>query len=429
MTANKAFLLWFLIPLSLSVGFSAEITVGGGTGIAAGKNLYGINLWRGIDPEVAENPSYRSNLIEMGIGVVRFHNMGLAKWIDTTNRCWRTNSILRVMAALGPLFPVKMVTVCKPPAWMDEDGDKRLDESHLDDYAAWAAGLVTIVNKLGGAKVEWWETLNEAELGGYKKKEDGEDLARIYLRCKAAMLQVDPGIRVGANAWSWSMPPQASVLLAKVGAELPFYSYHSYATGDAKAEAQDIYDKAWTNDRTRVRSALADRGLSLPIWCDEWNMFYDWRADSARHFMVSHRGPVFDALYLKSAVESKGVDYLLAWNDSDNTYGKMSIQFQRFGGGYLFGLYHRFMVGEVLKTATGDDRVVPFAVKGADGLLAISLANRSEEPKEISLAFPAPVSTGTRYDLTPNGVVQAPWDPKGKTLTLAPETVSLITVR
>lgn len=403
-----------------------EITVGGNSVATASKTHYGINLWGGIDPVVAENPRYQSNLKAMGITTARFHNMGMAKWIDVTNRCWNTNAIRRTMAALGPLFSVKMVTCCKAPTWMDEDGDKRIDETHLDDYAAWCAGLVNIVNVQGGAGVQWWETLNEGELGGYKKKEDGEVMADIFRRCRKAMLAVDPTIKVGGNAFSWSLPAQASGLLATAGSELAFYSYHSYGTGDPKIEAQALYDKALSADPSKVRNSLKGLGLALPIWLDEWNMFFDWKADSQRHFMISHRGPVFDAIYLKKAIESSGMDYLLAWNDADNTYGKMSTKFDLFPGASIFILYNRYFVGEVLETSTDGD-VIPFAVRGADGQMSVSLANRSGDSQVVNLALPKSFPRVTRHFISTNGIEAKPEDPKGRSWTLPAESVTVLT--
>lgn len=416
-----------LYALLLAPVFAAQITVESAVVAKASKTHYGINLWRGMDPEVAESPAYQSNMKAMGITTVRFHNMGMAKWIDTTNRCWNTNAIRRTFAAIGPMFPVKMVTCCKPPAWMDEDGDKRLDENRLDDYAAWCAGLVHIVNKLSGAGVVWWETLNEAELGGYKNKEDGAVLAEIYRRCRKAMLAVDPTIKVGGNAWSWSMPAQASGLLAIAGPELPFYSYHSYGTGDSKIETQALYDKALAADPSKVRKALEEKGLNLPVWLDEWNMFYDWKADRERHFMISHRSPVYDAIYLKKAIESGGADYLLAWNDSDNTYGKMSTRFEMWPGGWIFVLYNRYFVGEVLKTATDGD-VIPFAVRGADGKTSLSLANRSAETQTVNFALPGAFSRATRHFISPAGIESQGFDVKSRTLTVPPESVTVLSL-
>lgn len=413
------------VVVGIFTAHAVEITVGDASGATARQTHYGINLWGGIDPVVAENPRYQSNLKAMGITTVRFHNMGMAKWIDVSNRCWNTNAIRRTMAALGPLFPVKMVTCCKPPAWMDEDGDKRIDDTHLDDYAAWCAGLVNIINKQGGAGVEWWETLNEGELGGYKKKEDGEVMADIFRRCQKAMLAVDPTIKVGGNAFSWSLPAQASGLLATAGSELAFYSYHSYGTGDPKIETQALYDKALAADPSKVRNSLKGLGLALPIWLDEWNMFFDWKADSQRHFMISHRSPVFDAIYLKKAIESAGMDYLLAWNDADNTYGKMSTKFDLFPGASILMLYNRYFVGEVLDTST-DGEVIPFSVRGAEGKVSVSLANRSGDSQAVNLTLPKSFSKVVRHFVTPKGVETQSDDPKQGTWTLPAESVTVL---
>ncbi|MBI4979133.1 MAG: hypothetical protein HZC28_16755 [Spirochaetes bacterium] len=408
---------------------AADITVGAATARTVSKNLYGINLWRAFDPETAESPEYQANLAAMGVSVVRFHNMGMSKWIDASNRCLNTNAVQRVMAALASKFPIKLVTICKPPFWMDENNDKRLDDDHIADYAAWCADMVHYINIECNAGVQWWETLNEAELGGYKQKGDGAVLAGIFRACKAAMLAKDPSIHVGANAWSWTMPAQASELLSIAGNEIAFYSYHGYVTGSSNADMQSIYDKAVTADNTKVRNALTERGFTLPVWLDEWNMFYNWQADSKRHFMVSYRSAVYDALHMKNAAESGGVDYMLAWNDSDNTYGKMSTKYKFFPGGYVFMLYNKYFTGTILSAASSESAVVPFAVRNADGSVALSLANRSETPQEVSISADGNFTQYTQYSVETNGIQTNLSREPLRSLPLAPESVTVLVLK
>lgn len=415
--------------LSVAAAMGTDITIRKTSAGKASRNLYGVNLWRAFDPEVAESPAYQTNLAAMGVTVVRFHNAGMAKWIDVPNRAWDTNAVGRVMTALAHRFPVKMVTISGPPPWMDEDGDRRLDKSRVADYAAWCADLVGHVNNVCRAGVQWWEVLNEAELRGYDKRGDGEVLADIFRACSKAMRARDPSIRVGGNAWSWGMPAQAVEFLEEAGKGIAFYSYHWYATGDPGARVGDLYGKAVSADIAKVRKSLASRRLALPIWIDEWNMFYDWKSDAARHLMVSGRSAVYDALYLKSAAESGGADYLVAWNDADNTYGKMSTGYEFFSGAFVFMLYNRLFDGTILTTSSSDVAVVPFAVKGADGAVSVSLVNRSESPREASISSAVPLPRElTRYLIGADGIATN-MIAGGAAIELPAESVTVITTK
>lgn len=381
---------------------------------------YGINIFRGFNPTNAENPAYQAGLALINPAVVRFHSSGQATWIDHERKAWNTNNIRRVFAALGSKAPVRMVTIPKCPPWMDLNEDKRLDDGQLDAYAAWCAKLVDFLNHSLQARVQYWETFNEAELSHYTKKGDGKVLADIFRKCAAAMKRVDPTIKITGNAWSSASAPLMRDFLDAAGKEIDFFSYHAYGTGDATKSPQQLYDSALKLGRIdSMREKLDQRGLKIPIWLDEWNMFYNYKADEKRHLMASPKSAVFDALVFKQVAESKAIDYMLAWNECDGIYGKMSTSFKVRPAAHLFGLYRRYLTGNSVKSSSSEPAVVPLAVLGTNAAhLAVSLVNRSESSQTVRLSIngwkPAE-NRGERFAILPDGVA---------TNALSPATLS-----
>lgn len=352
---------------------------------------FGVNLWNGLDPTVAADERYREGLRHLAPGIVRYHAAeqlgdGRQSWVDHAAKTWDRARIAAALEATDDLLPAqRILTICGWPDWMAAEGSGRLDPAKLDAYAAFCAELVTIVNGELGLDVPLWEPFNEIE---NRYKDDPTQLGTIFAACAAAMRAADPTIKIGGAAWTHPYQQEAiHAFLAHAG-PVDFISYHHYGSGDKQAEEAELLDAALglAGGAHAMHVALREAGhQDLPVYLDEHNTFWTWKADHERKRMASMTGALFDALSTTALIRGGHTQGHVAWNDSDGTYGKMSSgDFALRPAGHFYHLANHHLIGDwVLAQTTCGDAVTAFAVDAGEHR-ALLLINRGDE-RELRL--------------------------------------------
>ncbi|MDA3960698.1 MAG: hypothetical protein PF961_07895 [Planctomycetota bacterium] len=352
--------------------------------------LYGINLWGGMDPDIATAEGYRAGLEYLAPEAVRLHSAemlgtGRQSWLNHETKAWNAERIATVMQALDPVLPAtRMITIPHWPDWMKGEGG-RLDTAKTTEYADFCASLVRIVNVDLGMKVQYWEPVNEIE-NRYKGKLD--EMGGLFKACADAMRAVDPSIKICGAAWTHPYQGEGIARFLDAAGTVDVATYHNYGSGDKDASDDVLWDAGIgiAGGARGLRKQLDERGMAdTEIWLGEHNVFWTWRADHEKKRMAKMTGALFDALNYVQLARSGAVAVGLAWNDHDGTYGKMvGEEFRLRPAGHLMHLLNRDMVGEMVlaQTTTGKD-VTAMAVVGA-GHRAVLLINRGEE-RELRL--------------------------------------------
>jgi len=423
---------------------------------------FGLNLFRGFSLTGGPNEAaYRANVAYLAPGIVRYHHAGAMQdsrkavegLLNEANRTWDAAKIKRTLSAsLGAhQRPERMVNIPGWPAWMDKNGDGRLDPDQFDAYARLCADLVRIVNRDARLGVRWWEVTNEKddvyftrfyENGGWgalKKPAEPDrvaELTDLFNRCARAMKQADPTIKVGGPAAA--RPDLVTFHERFLKGTLPnldFFTFHAYASGSAATSDEEIYDRA--SGMGGFVKAVVDmaRRLSptrrIPVFLGEYNISWTWETRDPR--MTNHKGVVFDALALTAACEA-GADGSLAWNEKDGIYGKTGNADERHPAASLFHLANSYLApGERVQSTTSNPKtVVAFAVRQpAQRRRALLLINRSDAPQTVALNVagggPLRTQNTVQHEISAAGYAARPMNAAAAALILPPHSVTLLT--
>jgi hypothetical protein len=421
---------------------------------------YGLNLFDAYNPPDAAGSAYNANLAYMAPGLVRYHSwelMGDAQttrngWIDYVNQRWDASKIDAALDALTGIDPTVAINIPAWPTWMDQNGDEFLDADQIDEYAAFCAELVRIVNLEHGHAVRYWEPTNERDDIYYVRFANAgqpdrlDELIAIYNAAANAMKAVDPSILVGGPAFARpDLYPQVERFVAGTVAAgtLDFLSIHGYASGNQGEADRQIYNRAinptdptvnsLSSHAADIRAILdtASPNRRIPLWFDEYNISWSFQNNDPR--MQSNKGAVFDALMM-TALHDAGVDATMAWNEKDGVYGKTDSSNTLRPAAHLFALMNRYAVGErVASSSASPGAVALFAVKSAEhGLRSYLLINRSPVEQQVFTTFgnwQPRYQNLTRYAITAAGYSEGSiaWaDMQANGLLLPPHSVTLL---
>lgn len=391
---------------------------------------FGLNGYSAVAPVVAAQPTYGRNLSYMQAGFLRYHYAGLAgragkdsrndprAWVRNDARGWDAARIDAAMAAAGGwatahgYTPEKLITIPNWPAWMRTDSatvptgaggqvtiNGLLHRDEYDNFAAFCADLVRILNVEQGRGITYFEVTNERDnlyyvpflKAGAPHLHRLDALVDIYNRAAVAMKAVDPTIRVGGPAFTRAdLVEQVRHFVRGAQDNLDFLSYHFYASGNAADSDAAIYDRTAALGRhTRdIVAILAEEspGRAIPAFLNEYNISYDYRKPDPR--MKNHKGATFDALAMIAAVEN-GAAGTNAWNERDGVYGKLDGGSNLRIGAETFRLFNTYLVGDrVAAASSAPGAIVAFAVRGRPaGRYAYLIVNRSPDRQRVKTHF------------------------------------------
>ena len=227
------------------------------TGTTIDPKSFGINVFQGFNPNIAGNPGnalYKAGMNEINPGIIRYHSWEMLGQSTSNNgwlkadQEWDAVKINNAMSNSYSSNPEKMMNIPQWPNKMMQTGTELLRIDQYNNFAAWCASLVKIINIDQKRAVKYWEIPNERDgLYGGNPSMHGE-LARIYNLAAKAMKAVDPTIKIGGPAFA-----QPHVLIhvdsfCRVAyPNIDFLSYHTYSIGTScggNADDATVLDKA-----------------------------------------------------------------------------------------------------------------------------------------------------------------------------------------
>ena len=218
----------------------------------------------------------------------------------------------------------------------------------------------------------------------------GNDQHDGYLAIRAAMLDVDPTIEVGAvgvaDPESWS--DWGNEVVTGAGAALDFYVVHQYGF-DQSPSVDETFKRSgslWPSLISDARTGLPD-GVELAI--TEYNLVSFEAADTEQTMTRA-----MNALFVADTIGQfaiEGVEIANQWNMANGTtgsgtdYGLVSAtdgaRFPQFHAVALWGRTG----DELLDVATGVDSIHVYPTRRIDGSLAILIINFSDDRLDIDV--------------------------------------------
>ena len=358
--------------------------------------MYSLNNFRGFSPKAMANPTWHEATSYMNPGLIRLHNAALVKaWYNKETDDWNYDMIQEALeSGAPPNGTSRMINITSWPEAYDQNGDRRLDEDRIEDFARLCADLVHFVNLEIHAQVEYWEVTNEKDFAYWRKPAKGlysdvPALAHLYKVAARAMRETDPSIKIGGPAVCSPLPVQPIVEFAVLAQEeLDFLSFHHYATGNNKDSDQVVYEKAiiMAEDASElissVEEAIPDKDIEF--FLDEYNICYNWRIPEIR--MRNHKGAVFDAISLVSYAQVPGLTGTNAWNDIDRVYGKFGNDGEARPSAHVFHYFNQYLQGERVLVESSDPKsVLLYAVENQpDELLSFVVINRTNGLRTVT---------------------------------------------
>lgn len=376
--------------------------------------LFGVNVWDGLDPAVAADSTYLQAMQDIDSKLLRYHaadqineSGSRQSWLDVNNRTWDEGRVIAALEASVASPARVLINISGWPSWMsDPSGSGRLDPEKIEDYAEFCADLVRITNVSHDLDIQLWEPINEKD--NYYTGEE-HLLADILNACYLAMKQVDPTIQVGGVAWQvpYDYEGMERFLdrVEETGKKLDFYTYHHYATGNGEINPNEVFQSVtgivWFSEW--VRTALDKRGMeNLEIWLDEYNVFSAWQQDQSRRLMASRVGMIFHALTFKEMATLSDVSAMASWNESDGIYGLLASNafgsnFEKRPSALLFQLANQYLHGDVsLSLSSAPSEVSSFAVFD-QSKFSLLLINKSNQEQSVDARFPNWQPTNNNY--------------------------------
>lgn len=351
-------------------GESGNVTVSGNfsssTGRKINRKIFGLNGFKSFDAEITGNPNYQAAMEAMSPGHIRFHSWEMIRtdnhpnsWLDG-NGDWVPS---KIAAALNnnPYGDAEiLINIPWPPevkGWLEGDGapSNPLKPQHYDDFAAWCAELVEIVNIDQGRNIKYWEFTNERD-GEYEGEE--ELLGEIFNLCAAAAKAVDPSIKAGGPAFERpDLAPRVTGFLNATKNTLDFVSMHGYPYANPPAN-QNIFDRAanFSSDLVSARNTwnqISNRDIEFHF--NEYNVSYQ----PPKAQMDNEVGMLFDALVMLSMTRD-GADVVNAWNEYDGWFGKVRQDFFREPASYVFELYNKTFINgaDIYATSSSNNKKI-----------------------------------------------------------------------
>lgn len=390
-----------------SATLAAKVSVDWTTAVAQSTPFtFGSNDYEIINPDKAADPVYQRHLAELGIGLIRIHHSGLSdRWSDPASKTWDEAKIRAGYEASYPQRPTIIQNIPGWPKWMALTSEGLLDPSEYDQYAAFCAKLVEILNQRQRRQVRYWEPLNEKDVR-YHKAGKLDELWTIYNKVAIAMKRQDPSIQVGGPALTWDEPNRLRSFLQACNPNVDFISWHRYGSGNASDSTDKLmsytprYAEQVHRFRTLVARHIPDR--RIPLLLGEYNINYSWKSGEKRQ--TTYIGAIWFASVLKHLADS-GIDMATSWHLKDGIYGLIDRKNNLRPAATVFGWGIKYLTGQVMQAQTDHSFVEAMAVRQADRGRSLLLINKSATPiRPMIQGIPQELDTLEMFSLDASGV-------------------------
>ncbi|GAX45053.1 hypothetical protein NIES4075_60730 [Tolypothrix sp. NIES-4075] len=379
--------LWHTISQVHQDTKSVRVSVDWQTSIAKSTaNTFGSNDYEITTPERARDSAYQKLLSELNIKLIRIHHGELSdRWSNPATKTWDIAKIKAGYDASYPQKPIIIQNIGSWAKWMQQTPDGLLHPKEYDNYAAFCAELVVILNQRLSRKILYWEPFNEQDVR-YHKAGKLDELWVIYNKVAQAMKAKDPKIKIGGPVLTWDETSRLTSFLQSCASNVDFISWHRYASGDANDSTDKIM--AYTpnyGQQVREFRAIAKKYIPqrhIPLLLGEYNINYSWESGEKRQ--NTHIGAVWFASVLKHLAEA-GVDMATSWHLKDGIYGMIDSENRLRPAASVFAWGVKYLTGTVMQTKSDRSSVEAMAVINADGKRSLLLINKSAKPAELTL--------------------------------------------
>ncbi|MDJ0733590.1 MAG: alpha-L-arabinofuranosidase [Nostocaceae cyanobacterium] len=366
---------------------NVEISIDWATVVANSTPLtFGSNDFQVTSIKKATDPEYRNLLEEVGFGLIRIHHAKISdRWTNQDAKTWDVAKIKTIYEAYSGNKATIVQNIPNWAKWMETDDNGLLNPKEYDNYAAFCAELVKIINGQLNHQVMYWEPLNEQD-NRYHKAGKLDELWRIYNLVAQAMKAQDPRIKLGGPVLTWDNSGRLAGFLEACKDNVDFISWHRYASGNAEDSTYNLmsytpnYGEQVRRFRQITQQYIPDR--KLPLFLGEYNINYSWQSGETRQH--THIGGVWFASVLKHLAEA-GVDMAASWNIKDGVYGLIDPANKMRPAAQVFAWAIKYLTGEVIKTDTSHSLVEAMAVKQGGEKRSLLLINKSVKPASLKV--------------------------------------------
>lgn len=359
----------------------------------------------------ASDRIFQRRLVELDIALIRIHFAGLAeRWTNPDTKTWDEATIKACYDASYPQKPTIIQNISGWPKWMAQTEDGLLDSSEYDNYAAFCAELVEILNRRQKRKIVYWEPLNEQDVR-YQKAGKLDELWKIYNKVAVAMKRRDSQIKVGGPVLTWDEPRRLAAFLDVCKPNVDFISWHRYGSGDA-SESTDKVMSYTPKYKTQVEEfrKLAKRYIperNVPLLLGEYNINYHWKSGEKRQH--THVGAVWFASVLKNLADA-GIDMATSWHLKDGIYGLIDPQNNLRPAATVFAWGIKYLTGTVMQADSDNAFVEAMPIMQKDRTRSLLLINKSAGLATLSV-------DATQNTLKPDTLTMLSLDANGVTST------------
>lgn len=395
--------------LASTEAFDAQVSVDWSTAVAETTPFtFGSNDYEITDPKKAADRVYQSLLDKIGIELIRIHHADLSdRWTKAETETWNESKIKAGFDVSYPQPRAIVQNISSWPEWMSVNDRGLLDPSEYDNYAAFCAELVEIVNRKQQRNVRFWEPFNEKDKD-YDEAGQLDELWKIYNKAATAMKAIDPQIKVGGPALTWDDSSKLRSFLQACGPNVDFISWHRYVTGDADAPTDELmsytakYGEQVQKFRELATEYIPDR--TVPLFLGEYNINYSW--DSGENRQNTHIGAVWFASVLKHLADA-GIEMAASWHLKDGIYGMIDPKNNLRPAATVFSWGIEYLTGTVMNTESDDSSVEAMAVSQSDRDRSLLLINKSSDPVRLALQMTpdeSPFEGVSMFSLDADGV-------------------------
>ncbi|MEC4983867.1 MAG: hypothetical protein SAJ37_02950 [Oscillatoria sp. PMC 1068.18] len=367
------------IAATIAVDWSKKLAEA--TTFTFGSNDYEITLVKNATDAV-----FQRRLSQLNIQLIRIHHFDLCeRWSNQATKTWDEAKIKTCFDASYPQNPTIIQNIPHPPSWMKKNEQGLLDPSEHENYAAFCAKLVEILNLRQQRQIRYWEPINEQDVP-YQKAGKLDQLWKLYNQVATAMKAQDSTIKVGGPVLTWDNPRILVPFLEACKANVDFISWHRYGSGDANAPTEKImsytpkYGQQVRQFREIARKYVPER--NLPLLLGEYNINYSWKSGENRQ--NTHVGAVWFASVLKHLAEA-GIEMATSWHLKDGIYGMIDPENNFRPAANVFAWANKYLVGEVMSADSDHTFVEAMAVVQSDETRSLLLLNKSDRVARLKI--------------------------------------------
>ncbi|MGA7952679.1 MAG: hypothetical protein WCA07_04075 [Gloeobacterales cyanobacterium] len=370
--------------------------------------MFGTNGAEIAYPEAATDTVFKKRFADTGIRLIRVHGDLLGKWTNPSKKSWDSAKLKAAYDAFSPNPLTIIQNIPGWPSWMAQDKDGLLAPSEYDNYAAFCAELVEILNVQQKRKIVYWEPLNEQDKR-YKKAGKLDELWKIYNKTAKAMKTKDSSIKVGGPALTYDDTDTLVSFLKASAPNVDFVSWHRYATGNVNASNDELMSIASRfGEQVKTFRKITTEYIpfrKVPLLLGEYNINYSW--DSGERRQNSPIGAVWFASVIKSLVDAD-INMATSWHLKDGIYGMIGPDNDLRPAASVFTWANKYLVGTVVEGTSSLPAVEVMAVRQKDQSRSLLLINKGTKAAALTIKttdkLPWEVAAGSFFHLDEKGI-------------------------